>query len=49
MDAARRVPGGATGKFVAFEQDDIVPAKFRQMIQHAAPDDATTNHGDPNM
>jgi hypothetical protein len=33
-DEARRVPGGAAGQLTLFEQYDIGPTQFRQMVGH---------------
>ena len=42
---SRRVPSGATGQFIALDQNNICPAFLRQMIEcRASGDTATDNH-----
>ncbi len=38
VEVGRRMPGGAGSQFVAFEQDDVFPAQFAQMIEDGTTD-----------
>ena len=49
VHAARRMPAGAGGQLVALEQHDVPPAELGQVVEHAAPDHAATDHRDPNV
>ncbi len=46
VHATGRVPRGAGGELLAFEQDDIGPSGAGEVVQDAAPDDATADHDD---
>ena len=43
VHAAGRVPGGAGRELATLEQDDVLPARLRQVVEDARPDDATTD------
>ena len=45
MDAPGCVPGGTGGEYRAFDQADIGPAEFRQVVEDGCADDATANDG----
>ena len=45
-DQTGGVPGSAGGELVLFEQDDVLPAEFRQVISDACPDDAAADNDD---
>jgi hypothetical protein len=44
VDASGRMPGGARGQLVLFEQRDVSPAGLRQVIEDARADDAAADH-----
>ncbi len=44
VHAARRVPGRTGREFRALEQQHVLPARFREVIQHARAHDAATDH-----
>ncbi len=46
-DQTRRVPGGAGGEPVAFEQDHVTAARVREVIGDRGPDHAAADHDDP--
>src|SRR3954466_4461953 len=46
MHAARRVPGRAGGQLRAFDEHEVVPAAFGQMIGDAGADDAAADDDD---
>src|SRR5205823_11136540 len=48
-DQSGGVPGGAAGNFVLFEQHDIRPAEFGEVIRNAAANDATADDDDPGF
>ena len=41
------VPGGACGELGLLDQHDVGPAELRQMVEHAAADDAAADHHHP--
>jgi hypothetical protein len=43
------MPGRARGQLVALDQNDIGPAGFGQVVEHAATNDAAANHGNPGV
>ena len=43
MERARRVPARSGGQFPAFAKRHIAPAELRQMVEHAAADDAAAD------
>ena len=49
VKAACRVPCGAGGEFRAFDQHDVGPAEFGQVIQHGTADDTAANHDHAGM
>ena len=44
-----RVPGGACGELGLLDQHDVGPAELRQMVEHAAADDAAADHHHPRL
>ena len=44
MEAASRVPRGTGGQFRTFDQHDIGPARFGEMIKNRTADDAAANY-----
>src|SRR5207302_924452 len=46
---ARRMPRGATRQLRLLEEDDVVPAEFRQVIREAAAGDSASDDRDPGL
>lgn len=47
VEAAGGVPARSGGQLLAFAQHDVGPAHLRQVIQHTAPDHASSDNDDP--
>ena len=43
VDVGRRVPGRTRGQLVTFQQNDVAPAQFGQMVKDRTTDDAATD------
>ena len=46
---ARRMPRGAARQLRLLEEDDVVPAEFRQVIREAAAGDSASDDRDPGV
>jgi hypothetical protein len=47
VHATGGVPGAAMGQLTAFQQDDVGPTRFGQVVQHACADYSATDHHHP--
>src|SRR5262249_8303112 len=48
-DQARRMPGGASGQLVLFQEYHLAPADLRQVISDAGPDHTATADHNPGV